>query len=323
MAIKTPFSEMLKIDYPIIVAPMFLVSNVDMVVAGSEAGALGTFPALNYRPVEKFHEAVREIKKRTNKPFGVNIIVNESNKFRKEHMRIVLEEGVAFVITSLGNPSDFIKDFHKNGGKVFCDVINKKHAQKAAQAGADGLIAVASGAGGHGGNIHPYPLVPYLKEATGLPVVLGGCISRGRELAASLAIGADGVHIGTRFIASSESPAAEAYKRAILSSTPEDIKSYSTVDGFPGNFIRNSKLDDFENGLVGKLQQIKSLNKTVSKLLAIRAFVASDHSKFTYKTVFGAGQGVGQINDILSTKVIIEQMIQEYELTRKGLPANS
>ncbi len=154
--IQTPFTEMMKCDLPIIGAPMFLVSNVDMVTAISEAGGVGTFPALNYRPIEEYKKALLEIKSRTQKPIGVNIIVNKSNSRQMEDLKHALDAGVNLFITSLGSPKQVILEAHKNGAKVVCDVTNLEHARKVQDMGADGVIAVSSGAGGHAGPISPW-----------------------------------------------------------------------------------------------------------------------------------------------------------------------
>ncbi|MEQ1723822.1 MAG: nitronate monooxygenase, partial [Pseudobdellovibrio sp.] len=153
MKIETAFTKMMNIQYPIIGAPMFLVSNADMVVAISEAGGIGTVPSLNYRPEEKFAEAIREIKSRTKKPIGVNIIVNKSNTRAQNDLKASLDNGVELFITSLGSPKEVIQQAHKQGAKVICDVVNLEHAKKVQDLGADGVIAVSTGAGGHAGPI--------------------------------------------------------------------------------------------------------------------------------------------------------------------------
>ena len=157
-SIDTAITRMLGIRYPIIAAPMFIVSNVDMVVAVAEAGAIATFPSLNYRPVEEFRNAIREIKRRTNKPFGVNLVMKLTPRF-EEDLKICFDEGVPLLITSLGNPTDIIKQARANGTKVFCDVINLKHALKVRDAGCDAVIAVSAGAGGHAGAITPFVFI--------------------------------------------------------------------------------------------------------------------------------------------------------------------
>lgn len=165
---------MMKIDYPIIAAPMFLVSNTELVTQASEAGGIGTFPALNYRPIDKYAEALKTIKSQTKKPIGVNIIVNKSNTRQNEDLKVGLDHGVDMFITSLGSPKKVIEEAHKNGAKVFCDVTNLEHALKVQDMGADGVIAVGSGAGGHAGPISPLVLVPWLKTRLQIPIIAAG-----------------------------------------------------------------------------------------------------------------------------------------------------
>ncbi|MDZ4084000.1 MAG: nitronate monooxygenase, partial [Bdellovibrionales bacterium] len=235
--IKTQMTDQLGITFPIIGAPMFLVSNVDMVVAISEAGAIGTFPALNYRPIEKYREALVEMKKRTKKPIGVNVIVNKSNTRQAEDIRIALDHGVELFITSLGSPASVIREAHKNGAKVYCDVTNLEHAKKVADLGADGLVAVGTGAGGHAGPISPLVLVPWLAREMKIPVIMAGGVAHGSQMLAALALGASGVHVGTRFIASREAGVDDAYKNAVVTATPEDIVMTTRISGTPAAVI--------------------------------------------------------------------------------------
>ncbi|MEQ1665227.1 MAG: nitronate monooxygenase, partial [Bdellovibrionales bacterium] len=234
---NTSFTKMFGIKYPIIGAPMFLVSNVQMVTEISEAGGIGVFPALNYRPIEEYQKALAKMKSITKKPIGVNIIVNKSNTRAKEDLTIALNLGVELFITSLGSPKEVIAQAHKSGSKVFCDVTNLEHAKKVQDLGADGVIAVATGAGGHAGPISPLVLVPWLKRELEIPVVLAGGIADGRTFAAALALGASAVSIGTRFIASKEAGVDQAYKDAVVNSSPEDIVMTTRVSGTPAAVI--------------------------------------------------------------------------------------
>jgi len=212
-SIPTEFTKLFNIDYPIIGAPMFLVSNEDMVVEISEAGALGAFPALNYRPIENYKKALSAIRARTQKPIGLNIIVNKSNTRQNEDLKYALDAGVNLFITSLGSPKAVIEEAHKNGAKVFCDVTNLEHALKVQDLGADGVIAVGSGAGGHAGPISPIVLIPWLKSKLDIPIVAAGGVTNGATLAAVLALGASAASIGTRFITSTEAKVDSAYKK--------------------------------------------------------------------------------------------------------------
>jgi nitronate monooxygenase len=289
MHIETAITKMLGIRYPIIGAPMFLVSNVDLVVAMAEAGAIAAFPSLNYRPVEEFRNAVRDIKARTSKPFGVNLVMKLTPRF-EEDLRVCLDEGVPLLITSLGNPTDIIRDARANGTKVFCDVINLKHGLKVRDAGADAVIAVSSGAGGHAGDISPFVLIPYLKEKLGIPIIAAGGIATGGAVAASLALGAEAAYLGTRFIASREANADQDYKDMIVRAGPEDIEYTPEVSGTNGNFLRES-LEKLRRGEISG----------------------------AWRDVWSAGQDVGLIHDVPTAGEIVARLVAEYEATVRQL----
>lgn len=321
--IVTAFTKQFDIKYPIICAPMFLVSSVAMVVGASNAGGMGTFPALNYRPVEKFREAIKEIKGKTDSAFGVNLIVQKSNKHQHAQLDCLLAERVPLIITSLGNPGRVIRMAHEVGTKVYCDVVGMEHAKKAADLGADGLIAVASGAGGHAGEISPFALIPGLVQQIGLPVVAAGSITGGAGMAAAFSLGAAAVYMGTRFIASEEAEVDADYKDCITSAQPEDIVNTDRVDGFPGNFIMTERLEKL--GLEpGILERIVSGFPRIKRWLALsraaRSILGDPRSKESYSKVYSAGHGVGLIDDILSIETIIERTIIEYNAVRKALP---
>jgi nitronate monooxygenase len=321
--IETAFTKQFNIDYPIVCAPMFLVSTVPLVTSVCEAGGLGTFPAFNYRPIEKYREAIQEIKALTKKPFGINIIVQKANKYQQDQVDIALEEGTPLIITSLGNPKHIIKRAHETGTKVYCDVVGMEHAKKVADLGADGIIAVGSGAGGHAGTISPFALIPQLVEAVKIPVLAAGSISDGRTMAAALSLGADGVYMGTRFIASKEAEVAEGYKNAIVKSNSEDIVNTEKVDGFPGNFILNKTLKSI--GLETSVSEFiasksKKVKKWISLSRAAKSLFGPEKSKVSYKTVYSAGHGVGLIDEVMPVKEIMGSMVKEYEAIRKQLP---
>ncbi|HUP58273.1 MAG TPA: nitronate monooxygenase, partial [Bdellovibrionota bacterium] len=202
---------------------MFLVSDEELVANVSEAGGLGAMPSLNWRTPEKFREAVREVKKRTSKPFGVNLIVNKSNPRVASDLAICAQEKVPLVITSLGNPKETIQQMHAVGSKVFCDVTTLEYAQKVEGQGADGVIAVSAGAGGHAGPVSPLVLIPYLARNLRIPIIAAGGVATGEQVAALLLLGAAGVQVGTRFIATTEAKVDANYKNAILKASPEDI----------------------------------------------------------------------------------------------------
>jgi len=322
-SIQTAFTEQFNVKYPIVAAPMFLVSTIKLVSATSNAGGVGTFPALNYRPASEFHRALKEIKKQTKQAFGVNIIVQKTNKFQHEQLDYCFEEKVPLIITSLGSPRDIIKKAHQVGTKVYCDVVNLEHAKKVADAGADGLIAVGAGAGGHAGDISPFALIPYLVRETKLPVLAAGSIVDGAGMAAALSLGAAGIYMGTRFIATKEAETDAEYKQTILSARCEDIVNTDKVDGFPGNFILTEKLKKL--GLKKTvLEEIVSMNPKIKKYISLgraaKSLFGNPKSKASYKTVYSAGHGVGLISKVLSVDDIIQQTVSEYETIKKNLP---
>ncbi len=320
---RTEITDMFGIRYPIICAPMFLVSTVSMVVSASEAGGMGTFPALNFRPAEKFLQAIKDIKAQTDKPFGINIIVQKSNKYQHKQIEYALEEKVPLLITSLGSPKETIRLAHQVGVKVFCDVVGLEHAQKVADLGADGLIAVSCGAGGHAGDISPFALIPLLKDKLNLPVIAAGSIVDGRGMAAAFSLGASAVYMGTRFIASREAEVSQEYKRAILKATCEDIVNTDRVDGFPGNFIRTPSLEKVgvaPGFLEMVLGRSKRIHRWISLSRAARALLVNPKRKASYKNVFSAGQGVGRIDKILSIAEIMQETVEQYFEIKSNLP---
>lgn len=316
---------MMKCRLPIIGAPMFLVSNVEMVVAISEAGGVGTFPALNYRPIEQYRDALQAIRARTKLPIGVNIIVNKSNTRQKDDLKYALDAGVDLFITSLGSPADVIRDAHKNGAKVVCDVTNLSHAEKVQDLGADGVVAVGTGAGGHAGPISPLVLIPWLKEKLRIPVIAAGGIATGAQMASTFALGASAVHVGTRFIASKEASVEQAYKDAVVASTPEDIVMTSRVSGTPAAVINTPYVQKMGADLPLAIRLLKD-NPATKKyvvplihLMGMRSLEAAA-SKPTWKTVWSAGQSVGLVHEILSCREIVEKLSNEYAATIAQLP---
>ncbi len=321
------FTEEFGLKYPMVLAPMFLINRVPLVVAAAKAGILGTFPALNYRSTEEYRAAIRSIKTETGHGnFGINIIVQQSNRLREEQMNIAMEEGVRLIISSLGNPAWFIEKAHETGAKVYCDVVGEEHARKAIDLGADGLIAVAYGAGGHAGTLSPFALIPRLRSLTDRPILAAGAIGTGRTMAAAKMLGADGVFMGTRFIASEEAQVEPVYKQAVLDAVAEDIVNTDKVDGFPGNFILNPDLYKF--GLKpGFLEYLLSYNKRLKRLYSLsraaRALLGRKKPKLSYRTVWSAGQGVAQIDSVRPIRDIVEQIMNEYEECMHGIASAS
>lgn len=324
--ISSDFTRMMKCRYPIIGAPMFLVSNIEMVVAISEAGGIGTFPSLNYRPVEAYRDALKEVRARTAKPIGVNIIVNKTNTRQSEDLKYALDAGVDLFITSLGNPSEVIREAHKNGAKVVCDVTNLAHAMKVQDLGADGVVAVGSGAGGHAGPISPLVLVPWLKEKLSIPIIAAGGIASGSQIAASLALGASAVHIGTRFIASREAGVDDAYKKAVVESSPEDIVMTTRLSGTPAAVINTPYVQKLGSELPWAVKTLLKNPQTKKYVAPIVHALGSKSleqaaQKPTWKTVWSAGQSVGLVHEVLTCQEIIEKLVSEYVASVESINA--
>ncbi|MBR0656034.1 NAD(P)H-dependent flavin oxidoreductase [Plastoroseomonas arctica] len=289
-----------RLTLPAVAAPQFLVSGPDLVVETCKAGLLGTFPALNQRSNEGFSDWLDEIRERlgnTPAPYGVNLIVHKSNTRLDEDLATVVKHRVPLVITSLGAVSELVQAVQSYGGMVFHDVINLRHAAKAAEAGVDGLIAVTAGAGGHAGLLNPFAFLTELRAIFEGTLLLAGSLSTGRHIAAARVAGADLAYLGTRFIATTESMASEEYKQMILNSSAKDIVYTDAISGVKGSFMRasleNAGLDP-EN-----LPEKKAMN-------------VGSHEKRAWKNIWSAGQGVGAIRDIPTTAELCARLTAEY-----------
>ena len=282
--IITEFTEMIDVDYPIIGAPMFLVSYEELVIAVAEAGGLGAIALPSFRSVEDLKATLDKIREKTDRPIGVSIHV--SGKFKwEEQLALCLDAGVKFFISSLGDPRLILDDVHASGGKVFADVVSLEQGLRAKERGVDGLVAVASGAGGHSGTTPTIILVPYLKKNTGLPVIAAGGISTGAQMAAAIAVGACAVITGTRLIATNESRAKEAYKKAVVSSGPDDIVCTEKISGNPANWLIES-IRNFD-----EMPDVKSKR---------------------WLDLWSAGRSVAQADEIKPAGVVIREMVEEY-----------
>lgn len=322
-SISTKITQLFNMEYPIMGAPMFLVSNESMVMAACRAGGMGSFPAFNYRPIEKYKETILSLKKQIpDKPFAINIIVQKSNKYQDEQIDIAIENKVDLLITSLGNPQKVIDRAKGTSTKVFCDVIGLKHAKKVAEQGADGLVVVGSGAGGHGGDISLFALLPYLKKHIDLPMFAAGSMNDGKSMMAALALGADGIYMGTRIIASKEAQVGDEYKKAIIEAGCEDIVNTDRVDGFPGNFILTKNLEEVlkPNFVDNVLSQNKRVKRAISLMRASRSLFGSQERKLSYKNTFSAGQGVGGIESVEDIQTIFWKAATEYHQLKSQLP---
>lgn len=304
MAIPGQFEGRLKL--PAIVAPMFLVSGPDLVAECCNAGLVGTFPALNHRTTEGFRGWIHEIRARLKPdaaPFGVNLIVHKTNPRLEADLQVCIEERVPLVITSLGAVPELVSRVHGAGGLVFHDVINARHAQKAAEAGVDGIIAVSAGAGGHAGTLSPFALVEEIRAVFDGTVVLAGAINSGAQVLAARAMGADMAYLGTRFIATAESMAPDAYKRMLVASRAADVLYTPAISGVAANFLRPSIVQ------AGLDPDNLSTHGTLDMANEAKA----------WKTVWSAGHGVGSIHDIPPAGALCERLVAEYAAARAAL----
>jgi nitronate monooxygenase len=315
----TTLDQLLDIEYPVLVAPMFLISNTKMVIAALQSGVTAAFPALNYRTDQELREAIQAIRQATSKPFGVNLIVNKSNPKYKGQLDTLVELKVDFIITSLGNPKEVIERCKPVGIKVFCDVIDLAYAKKVEALGADALIAVNNRAGGHAGNMAPKELITLLKANCNIPVISAGGIAAGSDLQQVIDWGAAGASVGTIFIACDEADISPEYKQAMVDYGEKDIVLTTKLSGSALTVINTpyvQQLGTRANWLEWILHNNKTLKKYAKMLLAFRGMKAVEKAAFgaTYKTVWCAGPAIEHVKSIRPLKDIIQQLTQEYEV---------
>jgi nitronate monooxygenase len=307
-----PYEDQLSI--PAVAAPMFLISGPELVIECCKNGVVGTFPALNQRTTEGFEEWVVEIKtalsdfeKETGKkaaPLGVNLIVHPTNPRVMPDLEVCVKHEVPLIITSLGAVPDLVNAVHSYGGLVYHDIVKKRHAEKASEAGVDGLILVAAGAGGHAGALSPLALINEIKGFFKKTILLSGCISTGRDIASALQMGADLAYMGTRFINVQESMADPKYQEMIINSKAEDIVYTAAVSGVNANFLRPSL------EAMGITEELWSQTKKIdfgSELDAAKAEAQA------WKTIWSAGQGVTSIDDVKPIAKLIDQLRSEFK----------
>lgn len=309
--------ELLGIEFPVIVAPMFLVSNAEMVIEAIKSGATGAIPALNYRTTEELRAAIQLIKKEAKGPMGINLIVNKSNFYYLEQLKVCCEEKVDFIITSLGSPEETIKQAHKVGTKVFCDVTDVKYAKKVESLGADAVIAVCKEAGGHAGNISFKELIPLLKKECSIPVISAGGIGTGKGIKQMIDLGAEGVSMGTIFIASNEAGVSDEYKQACIDYTAKDIVMSTKLSGTPCTVINTpyvQKVGTDQNWLEKLLNKNKKLKKWVKAFTFARGMKKLENAAFgaTYKTVWCAGPSVEHVHSIRPMREIFNELKADY-----------
>jgi len=299
------------LSVPVIAAPLFLISGPKLVIECCKNGIVGTFPALNQRTSKGFEDWLIQIKyeldefeKDTGKkpaPFGVNLIVHQTNPRVQADLKICIKHKVPIVITSLGAVSRLVDAVHSYGGLVFHDIVKKRHAEKATEAGVDGLILVAAGAGGHAGTINPMALISEIKSIFDKTVILSGCISNGRDVASALQMGADIAYMGTRFINTKESRAPEDYKQMIIDSGATDIVYTAAVSGVPASFLRSS----LESMGITQDMWTRTAKMDFGKEL--------DSEAKAWSTIWSAGQGVTNISDDLPVQELVDRISNEFK----------
>ncbi len=310
MAIPASLNQNLTL--PVLCAPMFIVSHPDLVIAQCKSGVIGSFPALNARPKEALDEWLTRIKGElaadpNAAPFAVNQIIHPSNERLDHDMALCIQHEVPLIITSLSAPTAIVPPVHAYGGKVFHDVISVRHAEKALEAGVDGLILVCAGAGGHAGMLSPFALVGEVRKFYDGPIILSGAITHGAAILSAQAMGADLAYIGTRFIATTEANAGDAYKQAIVDSAAADVVYTPYFTGVHGNYLKKSIL---AAGL--DPANLPEKDKTAMN------FGGSTAAK-AWKDIWGAGQGVGLIDEVLPTAELVLRLIQEYRAAKAAL----
>jgi nitronate monooxygenase len=315
---RPTLDKLLGIDYPIIVAPMFLISNAKMVKAALQNGITAAFPALNYRTDQELRAAIQEIKASSPKPFGVNLIVNRSNPKYKSQLQTLLELKVDFIITSLGNPNEVIEKCKPLGIKVFCDVVDLAYAKKIEALGADAVIAVNNRAGGHAGNVSPKELITLLTENCSLPVISAGGIAKGEQLAEVMRWGAAGASIGTIFIACDEADISPEYKQAMVDYGEKDIVRTTKLSGSALTVINTpyvQQLGTKANWLEWLLHNNRWLKKYVKMIIAFRGMKAVEKAAFsaTYKSIWCAGPAIEYVKSIQPMEKIIQSLIEGYK----------
>jgi nitronate monooxygenase len=302
---------------PVIAAPMFLVSNPTMALAACREGIMGSFPAHCTRSNEILGEWLKTMDEGMRRleaergaaavaPYAVNLVVHKSNPRMAGDLDLVVRHRVPIVLTSKGAPGDVFRRVHDYGGFILHDVASKRHAEKALEGGADGLIAVAGGAGGHCGTINPFALVNEIRQIFAGPIVLAGAISTGRDVLAAQAMGADLAYMGTRFINTVESSAADEYRAMICRAKATDIFFTAAHDGAPANFLTESLL---RAGI--DLDELRYRKPG--------AVVAAQESKKQWKDIWSAGHGAGSVNDVLTVAELCQRLKREYAAARGDL----
>ena len=307
-----PSSLKSRLRLPVIASPLFIVSNPDLVIAQCKAGIVGSMPALNARPAEQLEEWLKRITgelaehdarhpEAKSAPFAINQIVHKSNDRLQHDLELCVKYQVPIVITSLGAREDVNAAVHSYGGIVLHDIINNKFAKKAIEKGADGIIAVAAGAGGHAGTTSPFALVQEIREWFKGPLALSGSIATGDAVLAAQAMGADVAYVGSAFLATDEANASAAYKQCIVESSADDIVYSATFTGVHGNYLKPSIV-------AAGLDPDKVSVADPSKM----DFGTTGNAAKAWKDIWGCGQGIGAVHEVLPAAKLVERLADEY-----------
>ena len=310
-------TQLLNIKHPIIMAPMFLVSNTKMLIAASKSGITGCVPALNYRTIDELKAAIKELKEQCDGPFGINLIVNKSNFLYKEQLQVCCELKVAYIITSLGSPEEAIKQAHKAGVKVFCDVTDLAYAKKVEALGADAIIAVNKEAGGHAGPTPLQELIPQLVKECNIPVISAGGVGNYQQLHEVMSLGAAGVSVGSLFIASEESEVSAEYKEACINYGAKDIVMTTKLSGSRCTVINTPYLKEIgteQTWLEKILNKNKRLKKWFKAFTFYKGMKKLQKAAFsaTYKTVWCAGPTIEHVTAIKPVAEIVKTLTNEH-----------
>jgi len=308
-------NEILDVDYPIIMAPMFLVTNTKMMIEAMNSGIAACIPALNFRTIEELENAINEIRNNTTSGgLGINLIVNKSNIKLNKQLESCMKLGVDFIITSLGSPKQVIQQCKPKGIKVFCDVVEEKYAKKVEELGADAVIAVNKNAGGHAGNLSSEELFNIISENCNLPIISAGGVGTKQGVAEKLETGFSGLSIGSPFIACEEAQISEKYKQACIDYGKEDIVFTTKISGTPCTVINTPYVQQTgttQNWIEKILSKNKKLKKWVKIITYFKGMKSVENAAFsnTYKTVWCAGPSIEHTNQILPIRKIVEKFI--------------
>jgi nitronate monooxygenase len=313
-----------RLRLPVIASPLFIISNPDLVIAQCKAGIVGSFPSLNARPISQLDEWLSRITEELaaydrahpeapSAPFAVNQIVHKTNNRLEEDIALCVKHKVPVVITSLGAREDLNQAIHSYGGITLHDIINDRHAHKAIEKGADGLIPVAAGAGGHAGTLSPFALIQEIRQWFDGPVALSGSIAAGRSILAAQAMGADLAYIGSAFIATEEANAIESYKQGIVEGRADGIVYSNLFTGVHGNYLRSSIVN----------AGLDPENLPVSDPSKMSFGSGGNTDAKAWRDIWGSGQGIGAIDKVLPAGELIARFAEEYEQAKAELAAKT